>query len=588
MSLMVPAGHRYEQIDLWNDGSDTLYCFLPSNVRPEDCKWRIRSGHRISLNGVRLEDDTPPAVTPSVSYSLQIDNSEYTLRILQSENLPTIYVETRSGNLDHLTANKINQEAGFLNLVNENGQSEYCDDLTWVSGRGNNTWGYEKKPWTLNLAHSASLLNMPQSRKWVLLANAGDDTNGLRNYLAFKMAQDLNLPYTSSLRFVDLYINHQYFGTFQIAEKIEIGENRLDFEAISVKHPNGGFILERNYGRKLYDKPHYFITDRGDGFVVRAPSNVPKVLMETIQQTTQQVEDALFSSDYAALSAHIDVNSWIDRYLVDEITKNEGAGATSSYFYMKPDDPLLYSGPVWDYDKSLGNYLTWKNPDGLSYSNLHPARTFWWKQFYGYPEVQAVIRSRYAEIYRPYLQNLLQSDIAQWTQYIRGSDAMNQVRWSGTHLDNDGLLIRGSNTLDDSSAYLTLWLRQRMHFLDDVWINGTEYCTVTIYSPDATRHDYVVRGQCYSPENAQDFYTTSGEPFDFSQPITTDISVWYAAVSDNTDADSTVDWYNYFSIYPERIPSLVVLIPFVILFAAAGLSLVYKEYKRRKGACRFD
>lgn len=588
LSILVPGGNRNEQINLWKDKSNTLYCFLPANVEFQACTWVVNSQHKVSIDGISLKTGSSLAETDSDTiHTLNIGITSYLLRIMQSENLPTLYLDTASHAMEYLEADKNNQLPAYLNLVNTECQSEYCSELTWISGRGNSTWSADKKPWTLNLRTETSLLGMPASKKWVLLANALDDSNGLRNCLVYNMAQDLGVPYTSRVRFVDLYINHVYYGTYQLAEKIEIEKNRLDFDPISSLRPDGGYILERNYGYKLYGRDYYFITDRSDGFVVRAPSSLAPSALQSIQADVQRVEDALFSPNFEAdntsLSSLIDMASWVDRYLIDEVTKNEGAGSTSSYFYKKADNPLLFSGPVWDYDKSLGSYRHWQNPMGLAYSSLHLASTLWWKQFYSYPEAQSAILSRYENVYRPYLQKLVQTDIEQWSQYIYASDAMNRIRWASLIRSYSSefphWILENGITLENSAQYLKTWLQARIDFLDDVWINNQQYCTITVHYSNSQLidYEYVRYGDCFQPDNAQSLTDMFGQPYDFSQPITKDTDLMHVPA----ETVSVEESYDVHAVRG-RSQRLMIFAVYALLFGCFGLAMLYHGIKHMK------
>ena len=69
-----------------------------------------------------------------------------------------------------------------------------------IRGRGNSTWDiHPKKPYRLKLTDKQSLLGMPSSKDWVLLANYSDKTL-LRNAAGARSRHQDGLPLDSALR----------------------------------------------------------------------------------------------------------------------------------------------------------------------------------------------------------------------------------------------------------------------------------------------------------------------------------------------------------------------------------------------------
>jgi len=415
----------------------------------------------------------------------------------------------------------------------------------------------------------------------VLLANAYDDSVGLRNYIVYKMAIELGLEYSSDLRFVDLYLNGQYHGLYQLAEKIDISrldigdlnaENRAinpilyasdTFETSEEYSPDGsyrfwadmtspadisgGYILERNYAEKLAGR-YYFYTSSGEIFVSRSPSPISIEESEYISSIMQSVEDALFSSDSKdsgtgkKLEDLIDIDSWIMKYLVEEVSLNEGAGSTSSYFYKKQGDDRIYAGPAWDYDKSLGRYSIWIDPVGLSYCSWHFSPSEWWKAFYWSDGIEEQIISRYEETFRPYLLELINSRVSEYADLISDSFRMEWVRWKNEHSSCNYLaedIVSHPGEISHSVDYLLNWLKRRVDFLDETWCGKVRYCSITYWDSEGTfkrvtkPYGTVLTADEISAicPDGRPLLTEYGNEFDLSSPMTQDIRL-YADVAD--------------------------------------------------------
>ena len=617
-SLLIEQGTHHHALSLWRDGAGTWYAFLPSYAEPEYVKFRT-SGKTFLLGELAVEDGMPlSAVELQQTYAIKEGrrgDSGSRVIFLQSENLPTVFIDTRSGRMEYLKYNKDRREEASFLLVDADGAETGFDVIPWISGRGNTTWLADKKGWTFRLPEATPLLGMRKADKWVLLANALDPSGGLRNFSAYKMVLEAGLEYSSDLRFVDLYLNKEYAGTYQLVERIDEGIDQLNIgdldagnaeanpltdpdrakitrlkdedgtvirtwaEIASPKDISGGYILERSYGAKLFDKPYLFVTDRQEGFVVRYPKAVSPEESGYISQLFQQAENMLFSDNAAEEAAGrkltdlIDLDSWVKKYLVDEITKNEGAGATSSYFYKKAENDRLYAGPVWDYDKSFGTIqgALWYSPEGLSFCELHEACSHWWRHLYDFPEAYQLITQYYREIFRPYLWDLVNTQLDAWSAGISASYQMDWVRWRESHqtalresIDeyigdifpaHQADWLRWGETyqlpdsprpleqvtrekLDDTVSFLKDWILRRMSFLDQVWLDG-EVC----YNVSLGDRVFSVPSGKAIPDvlelgNRTYINAVTGEIYDMNMPVTEDIVLEYK--SDGSVSDGKV------------------------------------------------
>ena len=93
------------------------------------------------------------------------------------------------------------------------------------------TWILPKKPYKLKLDSKASLLGMPAGKTWVLLANY-DDKSLLRDQVAFEVGRRVGMAWTPNSRFVELFLNGQYEGNYQLTEEIKIDNNRVNIRNV--------------------------------------------------------------------------------------------------------------------------------------------------------------------------------------------------------------------------------------------------------------------------------------------------------------------------------------------------------------------
>jgi len=241
-----------------------------------------------------------------------------------------------------------------------------------IRGRGHSTWWMPKKPYRIKLDSKASLLGMPADKDWNLLANYNDKTL-MRNAIAFELSRRLGMPWTPRSAFVEVFLNGRYDGNYQLTEKIEVNPERVNITRMTETDTSGdaltgGYLMEIDERR---DGAFWFVTRRNLPIVIQDPDPAHPAQYDYIKAYVIQAEDALFSDSYAdpALGwpAYFDARTFIDWYLVNEITASQDSIFFSScWFYKDRMNPLLYMGPVWDFDISMGNvnYSTAVQPTG--------------------------------------------------------------------------------------------------------------------------------------------------------------------------------------------------------------------------------
>lgn len=231
-----------------------------------------------------------------------------------------------------------------------------------IKGRGNSTWSMPKKPYTLKLDEKKSVLGMKSHKRWVLLANYSDKTL-LRTYFSFDLGLSVydNLLWTPNSRMVEVILNNEYIGVYQLVEQISTDENRVDIDLA-----RGEFLMEAN---ARLDEKYNFKTTKGVPFSFKEPDEPNASQLDAIKSKLQEIEDMIFSDNFADIdngyAKYINVESFVDWYLINEFTKNGDANFFSSVYLFYKDN-LLYMGPLWDFDISSGNinYGGCDNPEG--------------------------------------------------------------------------------------------------------------------------------------------------------------------------------------------------------------------------------
>ena len=113
-------------------------------------------------------------------------------------------------------------------LLNGRGAFSNYSASASIRGRGNSTWEwYDKKPYRIKLDEKHKILGLDKAKHWVLLANYRDITD-IMNTFVFEMGEWLGLPYTNHTRYVEVFLNGDYRGLYQLTEQVQQGKNRVD------------------------------------------------------------------------------------------------------------------------------------------------------------------------------------------------------------------------------------------------------------------------------------------------------------------------------------------------------------------------
>ena len=328
-----------------------------------------------------------------------------------------------------------------------------------IKGRGNSTWGLPKKPYRMKFFEKTSLLGESKDKSWVLLANYTDKSM-LRNQLAFYLGQMSNLDWTPSGHFVEVILNGKYNGTYLLAEKIKVANHRV---AVG----DDGFLLEVEARAPDEDGSRYFFSNHIDYAI---DISEPEVEFDDdnfnyIQDYVLATEEALFGPFFRDANEgwqrYIDLDSFVDWYLIHEIAKNEDSMFHYSCYMNLKRGGKLKMGPIWDFDIAFGNVKE-KNTTAMKPEGLMLDWSQWYTRLFQDPVFVAKLKERYNYFYR-HKTDLL-SSINRDAQYLRYSAQENQNKW-GTfyHYTYKQYDIWGSYQNEVQS--LKEWLNTRMEWL---------------------------------------------------------------------------------------------------------------------------
>ena len=235
-----------------------------------------------------------------------------------------------------------------------------------IRGRGNSTWtlGNAKKPYQIKFSEGQEVLGMADDRRWVLLSEHFDRSM-IRNKLSYEMGQMSNFDYSPQGKYVEVYINDQPQGTYVLAQKVEESKNRLNIG-------DNGYLIEMDQRYRVHEGNVYFeppiFRQRAQKFSwldtvynIKEPADIQygSEAYTNIENFINSFEEVLFGDNFKdpeeGYRSYIDLDSFIDWYLINEIGKSVDAYGYASVFFSYVPGKKIKMGPIWDFDLSFGN-----------------------------------------------------------------------------------------------------------------------------------------------------------------------------------------------------------------------------------------
>lgn len=410
--------------------------------------------------------------------------TDYTVTVTKDlPRLPRMYLNTSGVEIK----DKENYVSSTITL--EDLDKYYSDQITFtatagVRGRGNSTWGMDKKPYRVKLDSIASLLGMSNDRDWALLANHTDKTL-LRNITAFEISRIAGMSWTPASLSIDFYLNGQYQGVYALTEHVKVSNERLNMELVDASDNTGealtgGYFLELDFH---FDEPYKFKTDLKElPIMFKDPDEPTTEQFEFVKNYFNQAEQVLYSSNYRdadeGYRRYIDVESFINYYIIQELAKNVDGNLRGSCYLAIRRNGKIEQPLVWDFDIAFGNadHITWEQgadsagPEGWFIKTRSP----WFDRLFEDPYFVSELKKRWNEL-KPELDEL-PDFIREHAAGLQESQAKNFIPkvnggagWSITKPEWNTSIIRGSYTAEVD--YLIYFVERRIQWLDTN-ING--------------------------------------------------------------------------------------------------------------------
>ncbi len=337
--------------------------------------------------------------------------------------------------------------------------------------RGNSTQFADKKPYKICFFEETSLFGGGKERNWVLLANV-NDTTGIHNYVSMELARYLMADgtFVPMVQFVNLYINGEYQGVYNLCDQVEPGDKRVPISKEIQATPEETDYLIVNDKYAYYDDNvenkgwSWFWLDKAIAAIeVKSPDTddiyYSEEYTDYIKKRLEEIYDIILSKDWEAICEAVDVDSVINGFLVSIIADNADIAFKSVYFYLPAEGRLTY-GPVWDMDLTFGAGTSKGYRDVFREKSDH---NVFWKQLMRVDEFRDRFVRRYQEVY-PELEGVLNGIIDEAVD--RGGKDLavefaNRFDWGRYGVQE----YKDVQTYEESIAHMKKWIHERLDYL---------------------------------------------------------------------------------------------------------------------------
>ena len=373
-----------------------------------------------------------------------------------------------------------------------------------IEYRGSSSQSFDKKSYGFetwdeeNEDMDYPLLGFPEEEDWIFYGPYSDKTL-IRNKLIYDLSNQIG-RYASRTKFCELTINNQYMGVYVFMEKLKRDKNRIaikklendDLDSINI---SGGYIIkidksDDENGEQVYNDFNAFISNYKPNYATYQsiwfnyeypkPKDIHNEQKQYINSYFDNFERALsginFKDSLSGYRKYIDVGSFIDFFILNELSNNLDGYRLSTYLHKNRNEKLKI-GPIWDFNLSFGNgnycngdkYDTWTYKFNETCSDDFWLIPFWWEKLLEDPYFVNKLKERWNELRKKELsdENIFQM-IQNYISILKnesGAVYRNYSKWNviGKYLWPNNYV---GNSYESEIDYLIKWISKRNNWLD--------------------------------------------------------------------------------------------------------------------------
>ena len=345
--------------------------------------------------------------------------------------------------------------------------------------RGNSSRTFDKVGYLFKFTDDAGMerklevMGMEKDSTWVLHGPYLDKTL-MRNYMWYNLAGQI-MEWAPDVRYCEVFLDHEYQGLYVMAEQISMGEGRIEMTKYDGKSNISSYIVcadreSVNDVQYLDNFTSYALRINGK-LEVKYPgaSRITPELTEYISRDFSRFEKALYSFDYDTArygyQNYIDVDSFVDYFIINEVTQNTDAGLYSTYFYKDVSGKLKMC--VWDFNNCCDNYIEDQTPMAGFFMQNRP----WYFMLCKDETFMEKVITRYHQLRKGILsEEAMESYIAGVQSYLGPAIERNFEKWGYSFLPEKDLLYEDERKIGSYEAAVEQYetrLVRRMRWMDE-------------------------------------------------------------------------------------------------------------------------
>ena len=403
----------------------------------------------------------------------------------ESSNLPLLFIDTQGQAIDDEI--RIIAHLGIIDngLGNRNSTTDKFnnyDGLIAIELRGSSSSAYPKPQFRFETQDSLgensniSLCGLPNENDWVLYGPYNDKSL-IRNVFSYNLSNKLG-RYASRTVFCEIFLNSEYIGLYVLMETVKRDNDRVNISKLT-ELENSGDELTGGYIVKIDkldgENVDYWFSNAWTPFQYHYPKadEITELQKDYIANYFNSFEELMNSENYNnsenGYTNFIDVDSFVDHFILNEFCKNVDAYRLSAYLYKDKNsvNPKLFAGPIWDFNLTFGD--AWIQDEinvstdwQVDYSEIHSSDPFkvpfWWSKLSRDTDFINKVRFRWFELRETlFSYDSLFTQIDKQVDYIAESIVRNFERWPGVltiPYDQEILRIKG-------------WIIRRLNWIDN-------------------------------------------------------------------------------------------------------------------------
>ena len=400
-----------------------------------------------------------------------------------STTLPVVYMNTKGQQV--LKENAI---WGNIALLDGNGEERSVFSTpnsiyrATIKYRGASSYSkFDKKQYRIKFyknkkdsAKEVSLAGMGANSEWVLNGPYLDKTL-IRNKLVYDLARELN-GWAPDTRFVELFVDGEYQGVYLAVEPVTNGESRLRLAEFGLLSGETAYIVNRDRIDTGSEEIDTWGKTNGytyNALYIRYPSKnkITEKQKEYIQKDISEFEQALYGKNFSdkriGYQAYIDMDNWVDYFIINEFAMNYDAGNLSTYLYKELDGKLQLA--VWDFNNGFDNYQWFRTETDV----LHTVENSWFQRLWQDEAFRERVCERYVQLRKTTLSDEhIAEKIASYQEELGEAVDRNFKVWGYSFKEN---LLAGTSkegtsrnirSYEEAMKQLTDTIRKRLAYLD--------------------------------------------------------------------------------------------------------------------------